>query len=120
MRDNNISDPVGLCAQQSSTRSLTAEGLNEINTQIIAAVRQGLIVYDKELKHSWWNPFMEEMAGLRTEEIVGKRDSELFSFVKEEGLDVLLEQALAGESVYCPEFSYFIPQSGLAGWASAR
>jgi len=120
MLDNNISDPGGLCAQQSSTRSLTAEGLNEINAQIIAAVRQGLIVYDKELKHSWWNPFMEEMAGLRTEEIVGKRDSELFSFVKKEGLDVLLEQALAGESVCCPEFAYFIPQSGLAGWASAR
>jgi len=60
------------------------------------------------------------MLGLRADYVLGKHDSELFPFMREQGLDALLERALAGENVGCPEFNSYVPKSGSAGWGSSR
>ena len=99
---------------------LSGEILNEINLQIISMVRQGIIVYDRDLRYILWNPFMEEMTGLQSNEVLGEHPSELFPFVKEHGLDRLIEKALGGESVSAPDFPFYVPPSEKSGWASSR
>jgi PAS domain S-box-containing protein len=98
----------------------TGEFLNEINTQLILNAHEGVIVYDQYLKYALWNPFMEEMTGLRSHDVLGKHHSGLFPFVKEQGLDRLIESALVGECVSTPDFTFYVPGSGKSGWASAN
>ena len=118
--DIEVSDPGGQNLPKSFTSpTLTGEILNGINLQIISMVRQGIVVYDKDLRYVLWNPFMEEMTGLRSNQVLGKHPSELFPFLKEQGLDFLIERALTGEPASTPEFAYYVPGTGKSGWASA-
>jgi PAS domain S-box-containing protein len=93
--------------------------LNQVSRLLISTAREGIIVYDLDLKYLLWNPFMEQMTGLGSSEVLGKHHSDLFPFVKEKGLDRLIARALKGESVTTPEFSFYVPGSGKTGWASA-
>jgi len=102
-----------------SSLGLSVEALQAFDRQVLSTARVGVAVYDPDLRYVVWNPFLEEMFGLRAEEVLGKRDSEILPFVKAEGLDALLEQALAGESTTRADFAYLIPKSGCAGWGSA-
>src|SRR5262249_3642308 len=65
---------------------------SEFTRQIIANAREGIIVYDRKLRYQLWNPFMEELSGLPAAEVVGQHPLELFPFLREQGMDVLLER----------------------------
>ena len=116
--DIEVSDPGSQNLPRGFPR-LTGEILNEINLQIILMARQGIVIYDQDLKYVLWNPFMEEITGLRSRQVLGKHPSELFPFLKEQGLDRLIERALTGEPASTPEFAYYVPGTGKSGWASA-
>ncbi len=93
---------------------------SEFNRQIIASAREGVIVYDRQLRYVVWNPFVEEMTGVRAEDIAGKFCLDVFPFLREQGIYDLLQRALAGETVSSPDFQYTIAASGKAGWAAGR
>jgi two-component system cell cycle sensor histidine kinase/response regulator CckA len=99
---------------------LSAELLSEFESQITSSARLGIALYDTNLRYAAMNPFLEEMFGVRTEDVLGKQDSEMFPFARTEGLDELLKEAIAGESAGCPEFAFYVPSSGRAGWGSSR
>ena len=107
-------------AEQSffSTRDQKDELIATISRLTLSGARVGIAAYDLDLQYVLWNPFIAKMFGLPAEEVLGKRDSELFPFVSDSGLGEVLEQALTGESGACPDFAYFVPRSGCAGWAS--
>jgi PAS domain S-box-containing protein len=93
---------------------------SEFNRQIIASAREGVIVYDRQLRYVVWNPFVEEMTGVRAEDVAGKFCLDVFPFLREQGIHDLLQRALAGETVSSPDFQYTVAASGKAGWAAGR
>jgi diguanylate cyclase (GGDEF)-like protein/PAS domain S-box-containing protein len=86
---------------------------------IISSVRQGIIVYDRELCYQVWNRFMEEITGLSAERVIGTHALAEFPHLREQGVDVLLERALAGETVYSQDIPFLIPDTRRSGWVSA-
>jgi|GEM_PF-4394230 len=93
---------------------------NEFNKQIIASAREGIVVYDCELKYVVWNPYMEELTGVRAAEVLGKSPFELFPFMRERRIEQLFQSALEGETVALPDIAYSIPHTDKMGWASSR
>src|SRR5439155_14518633 len=57
---------------------------------IFANVREGLIVYDRELRYVAWNKFMEDTTGLRAEQVLGRNAIEVFPHLRDQGIDQLL------------------------------
>ena len=92
--------------------------VNQLVHSVIASVDEGVIVYDTELRYRLWNPFMERLTGVPTEEAIGKYALELFPHLKERGIDRLLERALVGETVRSPDTPYTVPQTGKKGWVA--
>lgn len=91
--------------------------LNEISLHFMAISQQGIIVYYRDLTYALWNSAMEEMTGLLSRDVLGKHHWDLFPFLEEQGLDRLLEAALAGEQTSTEEFAYYVPSTGKSGWA---
>lgn len=75
----------------------------EFNRQIIDGAKEGVVVLDRELRYTLWNPFMEELLGIKAMDVLGRRPGELFSWVKTGGQLAALERALHGESVVLPD-----------------
>ena len=89
------------------------------NREVINNVGEGIVVYDRELRYRFWNPFMEEITGKKADEVVGKYAPEIFPFLKEQGLDKLLKRALKGEQVKTHDVPFKVARTGRAGWASS-
>lgn len=87
------------------------------NREVINGVKEGIIVYDRDLRVTLWNRYMEEMSGIPSGEMVGKRPFELFTFLKEAGADRHAKAALSGTSGESGDIEYKIPQTGKSGWA---
>lgn len=89
----------------------------EFNRQIIQNIKEGIIVFDNELRYTQWNSFMEQYSGLSKEEVLGHYPYELFPFMVEQGMYDLLKRALSGESIVTADHPYEIPLSGKNGWS---
>ncbi len=98
-----------------SDRNL-AEEARRLSDQVIANAREGIIVCDKDLRYLAWNPFMEEMSGLASSQVLGKHPLEIFPWLREEGTYALLEGALAGKVMPIPDTPFSVPGSGEKGW----
>ncbi len=59
----------------------------------------GFLAIDREYRYTLWNRAMEQFAGRRADEVLGRKVFEVFPFLREHGLDVAFERALAGETV---------------------
>ncbi len=84
---------------------------------VIADAKEGIIVYDRDMRITLWNRFMEELTGLGAPEVIGKNAFELFPFHQQNGIDLLINQALAGTTTESPDFEFNIPSTGHSGWA---
>ena len=91
---------------------------DELNRQIIASANDGLIVMDREYRYQVWNPAMEQISGIRSVDLMGKRPHEMFPFLKDVGIIAMLERAQNGETLSSPDFPYQVSASGREGWAS--
>jgi diguanylate cyclase (GGDEF)-like protein/PAS domain S-box-containing protein len=85
---------------------------------IIASVRQGIIVYDRDLRYQVWNRFMEEITGLSADKVIGTHALDQFPHLREHGIDALLRRALEGETVYSPDTQFVIPDTRRSGWVT--
>jgi len=103
----------------------------QLNQQVISNAREGIIVYDREIRYRVWNKYMEEQTGLREEEVLGKKPTDLFLLLKERGKMAVKEetmagiqasalQALTGETFTFYDVPFHLPQSGASGWNSVR
>jgi PAS domain S-box-containing protein len=108
--------------QDITERKRMEEALREsegFTREIISSAREGIVVYDQELRYRVWNPAMEVATGLRASEVIGKRALDLFPHLQEQGVDTLLQRALAGETLVAPDFRFDLPHVRKSGWASA-
>ena len=85
---------------------------------LVSSISDGVIVYDDKLRYKLWNKFMEKLTGMRAENVLGKIAFDLFPHLREEGIDKLLERALAGETVQSDDTPYYVPDTGKVGWVT--
>ncbi|GFO62377.1 PAS domain-containing protein [Geomonas paludis] len=88
-------------------RKLSEERLSEtlqFNQEIITSAREGIIVYDRELRYLVWNPYMEEISGIPASEVLGQRPAEVFPWLADTGLVRRLEGLMAGGAPAMVEF----------------
>ena len=79
---------------------------------------QGFAVLDTELRYRLWNPFLEKVTGQPPAEVLGKRAPDVHGFLKEHGLDALLERALAGHAASVQDVPYAQKRTNWAGYLS--
>jgi PAS domain S-box-containing protein len=105
---------------------------SQFNQQIIANAREGIIVYDRDLRYVVWNLFMEEMTGLRAEIMLGKRPTDLPAMLRQhhgkimlsqqaaDGIEASLRRAVNGDTFTYMDVPLTNLETGLSGWTSAR
>jgi PAS domain S-box-containing protein len=94
--------------------------LHQFNSQIIDSIQEGIIVYDTNLRHTIWNPFMEKLSGIPAAQVLGKYPTEVFPFLEDVGVIKSLKRALNGESIDAIDFPFNIPDSEKSGWATDK
>jgi PAS domain S-box-containing protein len=120
-QDGNVSRIV-IYARDITAQKEAEDVLNEsyrFYNQIINCAKEGIIVYDKDLRYKLWNPFMEELSGLKSEEIIGKNPEDLFPFLSSNGVIECVKRALNGKICEELEFEFNLP-NGKSGWTSDK
>ena len=84
---------------------------------VITGAKEGIIVFDRGLRITLWNRFMEDMTGMKTADVIGKKPFEIFPFIREQGLDILLNKALSGTTSESPDIRFSFPSTGKTGWS---
>lgn len=87
---------------------------------ILSSIGEGFVVFDRELRFRIWNSFMEQLTGLSTEEVVGKKALDVFPELREGGVPEHLARVLGGESVESADTPFRTPFAGREGWVVAR
>ncbi|WP_207491804.1 PAS domain-containing sensor histidine kinase [Aridibaculum aurantiacum] len=85
--------------QQLKERTLLSECISENNIDMIAA-------YDTELQFIWWNKQCELKYNLPRKQVLGKKVTEVFPYVKGTEIEASLEMALKGESTHLKDRKY--------------
>lgn len=104
---------------ETETAAREQEQPSDLATDIMSNTAEGIVVYDHELRCLAWNRFMEELTGLRAEEVLGKRAADFFPVLGEQAIDEVLARVLKGETVSMAETAYVVPGSDRQGWISA-
>ena len=91
---------------------------NRLSADLLASSADGIVAYDRELRHVAWNPSMEELTGVAASEALGKDAFELFPHLREQGFRLILERALAGDVVSAPDVSWPVSRRGISRWLS--
>lgn len=88
------------------------------NEEVVSSAGEGIVVFDHELRYMVWNEGMEKLTGVPAEKVLGKSAIDLFPYLRENGIDKLLDRALKGEGCRSADSRFFIPHSGKSGWVS--
>lgn len=86
--------------------------------QIVANIRDGLIVTDRNMRYLFWNSVMERISGLSAQDVLGKKPLDLFPFLEAVGFVELFNRAIGGETVATPDFPFEVKSTGACGWCS--
>ena len=92
---------------------------SDLAADIMTNAGEGIIVYDGEMRCQVWNRFMEDLTGLRTEHVLGKRAGDFFPLLGDQPIEEILARVLKGETVSVAETSYMVPGTEREGWMSA-
>jgi len=84
--------------------------------QLVESSFDGIVAVDPEGRITVWNPAMERLTGRLREECFGRVADELFPFLRETGVSVHIEAALAGESTTVQDRAYEGPDGSPAAF----
>src|SRR5262245_22458995 len=87
--------------------------------ELIASSGDGVVAFDRELRHTAWNPRMEELTGVSPDTALGRGLIEVFPPPRHAEITSLLERALAGETVTSDDFVWSTPDTFVERWLSA-
>lgn len=96
----------------------TLRAMLQFNRQVIENMRDGVVVYDTDLRYQLWNPAMEKIGAMRSEEVIGKRAEDLFPVLKETGVIDSLKECLTNGTIKTLDFPYYLPHIDKTGWSS--
>lgn len=83
---------------------------------LLEANVDGILAFDREFRYTTWNRAMENISGVKREDVLGKCAFDVFSCLTETGEDHYYREALAGRSVVAENRPYVIPQAGRQGF----
>lgn len=83
---------------------------------LLEATVDGIIAFDREFRYTTWNRAMEQISGVKREDLLGKYAFEIFTCLKETGEDQFYREALSGNTVVAENRPYLIPQTGRQGF----
>jgi formate hydrogenlyase transcriptional activator len=72
----------------------------QINREIISGAAEGIVLYDSELRYQLFNPFMERLTGMRSEQVIGRVATDVFPNLHSGSIGSALKRALQGETVH--------------------
>ena len=91
------------------------EESNRFREEIISGASEGIVVYDRALRHIVWNRYMEELTGIPAERALGGRAFDVSPALRGPGLE-FLEAALEGQIVSSGDLFLDIEETGRSGW----
>jgi PAS domain S-box-containing protein len=83
---------------------------------LLEANVDGIIAFDREFRYTTWNRAMEQISGVKREDVLGKHAFEIFTCLRETGEDQFYREALSGSTVVAENRPYLIPQTGRQGF----
>ena len=92
----------------------------EIAEIVLQNSQVGVIGFDKDLICTCWNPAMEQMTGIRMEEIQGKRVDDFLPYLQKTGEINFYKRTLHGEFGTSENQLFVIPEKGKQGYYSAK
>lgn len=109
---------VGVVADVTEQKQAEAElqEARRLNQQIVDSAREGIIAYGPDLRYRVWSPFMEELTGFSSRDVLGRHPLDVFPFLEEVGVIETLAKCLAGE-VLGTSFQFAFA-NGRGGWVS--
>ncbi len=87
-----------------------------LNKSIITNINEGVVVYDRLLRYVTWNKYMEELTGLKAEEVLGKVAIAVFPIFHQETTNTILLRALRGETLTSSDIPFYTADSKKTGW----
>ncbi len=91
---------------------------HQLHTEVLANMHGGIVVVDRELKIMVWNSAMEAISGLAASIVVGRPAPEVFPHLQQHPFPLLVQRALAGETVHAPDVPYRVSRTGRSGFVS--
>jgi PAS domain S-box-containing protein len=92
----------------------------DFSTVIINASVDGILTYDSEWRYTLWSPAMEQISGLKSADVVGRKIFDVFPFLEEAGMADPIRRSLAGESVRSPSIPFYVPETGKRGYTEQQ
>ena len=87
--------------------------------ELIASSGDGVVAFDRDFRHTVWNPRMEELTGVSPDAALGRGVLEILPPSRHLEMTALLERALAGETVTSDDFVWSSPEAVVERWLSA-
>jgi len=97
---------------------LSLKNSKTFTTNILKNMPVGINVFDTHFNYVIFNKSMEKYASCTSADVIGKKALEVFPFIKEKGLDKLMEKALQGETVMSPDYD-ITDNTGRKRWYSS-
>jgi len=79
---------------------------------LFQSVGEGVIIYDRDFRYTYWNPYMENLTGLTANDVIGKCAFDLFPHLTKYGVDVSMRRVLEGETISASNMEYTSPITG--------
>ena len=76
----------------------------------------GILAYNKNFIITIWNPEMEKISGLKSKDVLGRNDFELFPFLEKVNEGRAVKRALKGQATRQVEMYFEVPESGRKGY----
>lgn len=76
----------------------------------------GILAFDRACRYILWNPAMEQISGMKPEEVLGQNAFEIFPFLLETGEDRFFHEALEGRSNVTHNRRYSVSRTGREGF----
>ena len=97
----------------------TSKEHDDLATEIMSNAAEGVVVCDREMKCRVWNHFMENLTGVRADQVLGKPAVDFFPAFGEQSIQEILTRVLNGETISIGETAYVASGTEKQGWISA-
>lgn len=81
------------------SRAPVDEKAGSLAAAVVQGSVDGFAVIDRETRYQLWNAAMARFSGKSADEVLGRRAFDVFPHLRDHGLDVAIQRALAGETV---------------------
>ena len=88
----------------------------ELTARIVESSVDGILAFDQDFRYTLWNAGMEQMTGLRRDQVLGRVAPEAFPFLVETGEIECFREVLAGRTARSSDREFRIDQNGRKGW----